>query len=229
MQMFLVLVYTLALTVLFAPESVASVGDSGPQTTGDILAASQRSSEVASIEAYSRAVDRYFKSHPRSTHYYVDALPEGKADESSGAGKDWHEVRNQNAMLDAEREYAMHSIAVSQKDGEIIYVDIAEPQEHSRRDDSYYFRNDGTLAKIASTYYSNMAGVHISLEKFYGAGGRLLRETTRCFDIITTSRGSREKRVSCGLPEMKAELSDYKVPVYAKNRELPGYEFLKSR
>ena len=229
MQMFLVLVYTLALTVPFAPGSVASLGDSGPQTPGYTLAASPRSSEVASIEAYSRALDRYFKSHPRSTRYYVDALPEGKADESSGAGKDWHEVRNQNAMLDAEREYAMHSIAVSQKDGEIVYVDIAEPQEHSRRDDGYYFRNDGTLAKISSDYYGNIAGVHITRDYFYSAGGRLLRETTRCFNIITTSRGSRERRASCGLPEMKAELSDYKVPVYAKNRELPGYEFLKSR
>jgi len=221
----LISIWTLTLP-FFAPASPANVGPRKPVTFG---AAPQRSSEVASIEAYSRTLDRYFKSHPRATRYYVDALPEGTAGGSAGDGKDWHKVRNQTAMLEAEREYATRSIAVSEKDGVIVYADIGQPREHSRRDDGYYFRNDGTLAKIASDYYANIAGVHITRDYFYGAGGRLLRETTQCFQIITTPKRTLEKRASCGRAEMKEELSDYHVPVYTRNTELPGHLFLKGR
>ena len=130
-------------------------------------------------------------------------------------------------MLGAEREYAHRSIIVTMKDGDIVRAEMADPMEHSRTSYGYYFRSDGTLAKIASEFYGNIAEAHIVRDSFYDPNGKLLRATSQCFHIITTSRGSRERKVSCRLDETSAGYVKYEIPVYKKNTNLPGYDLLK--
>jgi len=229
MQPILIVLSVLALIAPNARVAKTSVNDLLMQTGDSSFASRGKQAEIANIEAYIRMLDRYFKRHPKSTCYYVDALPEGKADESSGSKKEWYAVKNETEMLDAERGYANGSIFVLAKDGEIVHAGIGEPAEHSRRENDYYFRADGTLAKILSDYYGTIEEIHIVRESFYDTGGRLLRSTTRCFNVITTSRGSREQPASCKKSEMRRELSDYKLSVYAKSTDLPGYDIIKRR
>ncbi|HEX8890684.1 MAG TPA: hypothetical protein VF779_16155 [Pyrinomonadaceae bacterium] len=227
MQPILVILSMLALSTSNARVAKTNTGALF-QKRATSLASRGKQSEVAGIEAYAKSIERYVKSHPRLTRYYVDALPEGKADSSPAGKKDWYRIKNEREMLDAEREYATRSAAVSTKDGEIVYASIGEPMEHSSHDTGYYFRADGTLAKISSGYYSNIEEIRIVRESFYDTEGKLLRSTARCFNIITTSRGSKERPASCKKSEMREELGNYKLSVFAKNTDLPGYDILKT-
>ena len=227
MQPILVILSALALIIPNARMAKTTTGALFQKRAAS-FASREKQSEAAGIEAYARKLERYVKSHPKLTRYYVDALPEGKSDSSPAGKKDWHRVKNEREMLEAEREYATRSAAVSTKGGEIVYASLGEPQEHSRHDNEYFFRADGTLAKISSDYYSNIEEIHIVRESFYGPEGKLLRSTARCFNIITTSRGSKEKRASCKKSEMKEELGNYVLHVFAKNTDLPGYDILKT-
>ncbi|HKQ51195.1 MAG TPA: hypothetical protein VJT74_02425 [Pyrinomonadaceae bacterium] len=185
---------------------------------------------LASIEAYCKSLEHYFRRNARAARFFVDALPEGGAEEPAPEGRlDWHEVKTADELLEAERGYANHSIVVKTKDGEVVYADFAEPMEHSRHHTEYCFRPNGTIAKIVSDYYSGIAGVHVTRVHFYGAEGRLILKRVNCFAVSYTSSGSRERRASCRREEMRGELNDYRVPVYKKNTELPGYEILRTR
>ena len=228
MRRLLLIVYTLGLLMALATpyEAGAAAGFEQKQRASR---ARGKSAEIAAIEAYCKGLDKYFKSTPQSTRYFVDALPEANAESQAELGKAWHEVKTEREMLEAERSYANHSIVVSMKDGQIVYADIAEPGEHHRYDHKYYFRHDGTLAKIGSEFYGNIAERHLTRENFYDPSGRLLRSTSRCFRIITTSSGNREKPVSCRLDALSAEYGNYRIPVYKRNTNLPGYELLKKR
>ena len=185
---------------------------------------------TAAIEAYCKSLERHFRRNAGSARFFVDAPPGGGSGEPAPEGRlDWHEVKTEDEMLEAERAYARHSIVVKTRDGEIVYADFAEPMEHSRHHTEYCFRPNGTVAKIASDYYSGIAGVHVTREHFYDTEGRLLLNRVNCFGVSYTSRGSRETRASCRREEMRDELNDYRVPVYKKNAELPGYETLRTR
>ena len=212
------LLFIISLWALLAPQGWANFPKQRQSARG-----------LASIEAYCKSLERHFRRNARAARFFVDALPEGGSAEPETEGRlDWHEVKTEDEMLGAERAYARHSIVVKAKDDAVVYADFAEPQEHSRHHTEYCFRPNGTVAKIVSDYYSGIAGVHITREHFYDAQGRLLLNRTNCFSVYYTSRrGSRERRASCRREEMRDELNDYRVPVYRKNAELPGYESLR--
>ncbi|HJU56576.1 MAG TPA: hypothetical protein VJ715_18470 [Pyrinomonadaceae bacterium] len=184
---------------------------------------------IASIKAYCQSLERHFKRNASAARFFVDALPEGGAEPAPEGQLDWHEVKSEDEMREAERAYANHSIVVKTKDGELVYADFAEPREHSRRHHEYCFRPDGTLAKITSDYYSGIAGIHVTRESFYGTEGKLLRSMDSCFNLTYTSNGSREKRAPCRRAEMREGMTGYSLPVYKKNADLPGYEILRTR
>ena len=227
MRRLLFIVSLSALLVPHAPHVEASRANFQRQRQSASSGARRNPNGLASIRAYCGALERHFKRNARAARFFVDALPEGGAEPAPEGRLDWHEVKTEDEMSEAERGYAHHSIVVKAKDGEIVYADFAEPREHSRRHNEYCFRGDGTLARIISDYYSGIAGVHVTRENFYDPEGRLLRSIDSCFNVTYTSRGSREKRASCRRAEMREQLTDYRLPVYKRNADLPGYETLK--
>jgi hypothetical protein len=227
MRSFFLIVSLLASLVTSLPEHQAGATVAAQRRTAS--SARGQTAEVAAIEAYCDGLERYFKNTPQARRFYVDALPESGAEPSLEGVMKWYEVKTEEEMYEAERLYAHHSIVVSVKDGEVVSASIAEPEEHQRHDNQYCFRRDGTLAKIVADFNSNTLEGHVVRENFYDARGHLLRATSQCFKITTTSNGSREKRVSCRQSVMSGELKEYRIPVYQRNMELPGYEFLKSR
>jgi hypothetical protein len=221
------LLFILSLSALLLTPHAGAAGRTNFQSQRQTAsrAARRDANGVAAIEAYCLSLERHFKRDAKAARFFVDAVPD--AEPPAEGRLDWHEVKTEDEMYEAERSYALHSMVIKAKDGQIVYADFAEPQEHSRRDNEYCFRPDGTLAKIVSEYDSNVAGIHVARENFYGPDGKLLRSIDSCFSITFTSKGSRSRRVSCRREEMQPELSNYTVPVYKKNTDLPGYETLK--
>lgn len=195
-----------------------------PQQSGS--GKTQASAGIAAIESYCKEIDRYSKSNPKAMRYFVNGLP-GEGVSQAGGEQKWYEVKSADELSDAERGYATRSIAALMKSGVLVYASLGAPMEHSRHENDYYFRGDGTLAKISSDYWSNMGEVHLVRESFYDSSGKLLRESAQCFQIIYGSKGSRDKRVSCGRSDMRGEIEEYKIPVYKRNSDLPGYALLK--
>lgn len=188
-----------------------------------------RSPEIAKIESYCKGIDQYAKSSPALMRYFVNSAPgEAAAAPGAGGGERWYIVKSAEEMSDAERAYATESISVLMRSGEIVYASIGEPMEHSRHDNNYYFRSDGTLAKISAGYWSNMEEIHLLRESFYDSSGKLLQATSQCFQIIHNPNGTnREKSVSCGRNDMRREIKDNNIAVYKRNSDLPGYALLK--
>lgn len=221
MRLSLLLVLLFALMTIFSGYVSSSTAVMPPS-----VAPGSTQQSVAGIESYCKEIERYAKRNPQALLYFVNSLP-GEEARAATDKRRWYPVKSEQEMSDAERSYATESLAVLMRSGEIVYAQIGEPMEHSRHDDGYYFRGDGTLAKISSDYWSNIESISLTRQSFYSSNGKLLRSTAQCFEIITTSKGGRTKSVSCGRAEMRGEINDYKFPIYRKNSELPGYALLK--
>jgi hypothetical protein len=185
-----------------------------PQQDGNLRVAT-RSTTVNEIEANARKLDRYFKEHPKERRFFVDSSPEGQAG--------WVELKSEAELTDAETGYAHQSVIVSSKAGEIAMASIGEPREHSRHDDVYYFRGDGTLAMIASSFNSNVGNARYLRKIFYGAeSSRPLSYSTVCYEIYP-----RQKKTSCKRGYVSEQLKDHRIAVYRTSKELPIYSLLK--
>lgn len=217
------IVYLCALLVFLSVAVLSAAVSLPPQSAGGRV---QQSAEVAGIESYCKGIDLYLERNPKAMRYFVNKQP-GEESTASRAAERWYEVKSGEEMSDAERSYATESISVLMKSGEIVYALIGEPMEHSRHDDGYYFRAGGSLAKIRSTYWSNMGEMKVVRESFYNVNGKLLRATSLCYELINSSKGSREKRVTCSRNDMRREIQEYRFPIYKINSDLPGYALLK--
>jgi hypothetical protein len=79
---------------------------------------------------------------------------------------------------------------------------------------TYYFREDGTLAKIHSrlnTFYGSVTAIR---DQYYGSNGRVLKSTARFLDIQTQK------------PKKKPNFQDEPTPVYLNVRKLPFSKLL---
>jgi hypothetical protein len=182
---------------------------------GQGIRAQTRATAVSEIEAYARGLDQYFKRHPNERRFFVDSSPEGQAG--------WYELKSEDEMTDAEGNYAHQSVIVSAKAGAIMIASVGEPREHSRHDDVYYFRSDGTLAMIASSFNSGVGNARYLRKILYGAASSgPLSSSTVCYEIFP-----KQKKVSCKRGYVGEQLKDHRIAVYRTNRELPVYQMLK--
>jgi hypothetical protein len=83
----------------------------------------------------------------------------------------------------------------------------------------YYFRADGTLAKIhaqLNTFASPDGGISVVRDKLYSSGGKLLHAATRYRDLQSQQ------------PRERGEFMDQPIPVYKTVRDLPFLRLLRS-
>ncbi len=82
---------------------------------------------------------------------------------------------------------------------------------------NYYFRKDGTLAKIhaqLNTFSASDGGMSVVRDKFYAAGGRLLHTSTRYLDLKSQK------------PRKRGDFMDQPIPDYHTVRNLPFTKLL---
>ncbi|HST51603.1 MAG TPA: hypothetical protein VLJ61_06285 [Pyrinomonadaceae bacterium] len=190
------------LTAAFA---VAASGQSKFVSSG-------KSSEQAALKSYVARVDAYVTAHARDAHLLANV-----------AGKDgqdnWQELKSLDVLLKPTQ--ANESALAWLRRGHVV---LARFTLQSDSGDwvhyvDYYFRNDGTLAKVETrlnTFYGHVTAVR---EKFYGERGEMLQSDEHFYRLGTKHR-LRSK-------DGKEKFIDEPVPVYKTARELPFYRLLK--
>jgi hypothetical protein len=167
---------------------------------------SPRSSDVASINIYVRQVDRFIKINQSRKRIFGEV----------GDGEDsWREFKG-NAGKSETPEDLDQLAYVWTRSGKVIAAGFTF--QSGSRDwfhfVTYYFRADGTLAKIHSRLNTFYGGVTAIREKYYGADGKVLRATARYLDIQS------------GKPKKNPNFQDERLPIYLSVRSLPFFKLL---
>ncbi|HMF55860.1 MAG TPA: hypothetical protein VK619_05840 [Pyrinomonadaceae bacterium] len=181
--------------------------------TAGTLSSAQAAGEIAAIETYSKGIDRYIRTHKRSARIFADV----SQDETAR----WREFRTERERDRADTGDNLNENAyVWLRDGKIAGANFTfqSPSRDWAQFVMYYFRQDGTLAKIDSrlnTFYGNMTVKRI---RYYDADGHLLKSSVDYFDLQTQKR---KRGVADG------DFMDRPVPVYMKVSSLPFYNLVR--
>jgi hypothetical protein len=163
--------------------------------------------ELASINAYVKRVDRFMKRNDKRRRTFGDV-----GNEQS----EWREFKGKVAEGETDPEDLDEVAYVWVRKGKVVAAGFAF--QSGSRDwahfVTYYFREDGTLAKIHSRLNTFYGGVSAIRDKYYASNGKLLRTTTRYLDLQT------EK------PKKNPNFHDEPIPVYLMVRRLPFYTLL---
>lgn len=162
--------------------------------------------DVASINTYVKQVDRYIKINEKRKRIFGEV----------GDKQDvWREFKDKVAK-DETPENLDQVAYVWTRSGKVVAA--AFTFQSGSRDwahfVTYYFRADGTLAKIHSrlnTFYGNTSAIR---DKYYGANGKLLRTTARYLDMDT------------GKPNKHPNFQEEQLPIYLSVRNLPFFNLL---
>jgi hypothetical protein len=174
------------------------------------------SSEVAAIDAYCKELDD-FKNSERNRARILGA----EVDQTDVPK--WKEFKSRRARGKAFFEDVAD---VWMKNEKLV---VAELNSETNSGDwskfvQYYFRDDGTLAKMRTTFagfmvFSEHGGGRIVQERIYSSSGKLLQKRLRCFELEKTHR-----RIKCS-----GDYSNYDGTYYRRAQNLVFYGLLKSR
>lgn len=156
-----------------------------------------KTSAIAEIDTYAKEIDRFIKTKPKSRLF---------GDVSTTEKSRWREVRAKQA------EDLYETAEVWTRDGKVVAANF---QLSSASGDwvhfiSYYFRADGTLAKIKAqlnTFYGN---VSVLRDRYYDANRKQLKATERFLDLETQKPIKRP-----------TEFYNNPVPFYSRVSTLP--------
>jgi len=174
-------------------------------------------SEVAAIDAYCKELDT-FKNSKRNRARILGA----EGDETEVPK--WKEFKSRGARGEA-FNYILADVADAwMKNGKLV---IAELNFETNSGDwskfaQYYFRDDGTLAKMRTTFagfmvFSEHGGGRIVQERIYSSNGKLLQKRLHCFELEKNQR-----RIKCS-----GDYSDYDGTYYRRAQNLAFYGLLK--
>ncbi|MBV9956922.1 MAG: hypothetical protein JO360_00820 [Acidobacteria bacterium] len=179
------------------------------------LSTSQPTGKVAEIEVYSKEIDAYVKSNEGSARIFA-------ADDSSAASNTgevhWRTFKSEQELQAADPSNNLNSSAyVWLRDGKVVGASFT--LQSASRDwvqyVMYYFRRDGTVAKISSTLNTFRGSITVKREDYYNSKGTFLKGTTHCNDLKT------QQAKPCGNYE------EMPAPLYQKVSLLPFYNLLK--
>ena len=180
---------------------------------------------VADIETYCKELDAFRKRHPNEARIFGDV-----ASSNSPAPK-WKEFKSRKAREAAATDDNLFDVAdVWSKEGKVVIAEFGfgSPSGDWSQSVTYYFRDDGTLAKMQSIYAGfnlnpfnnpNEFGARLVQTRIYDTNGKRLRRTLQCFEL---NEKGRQRRCS-------GDYSRYEGDAYLKVQRLPIYSLLKSR
>lgn len=171
-----------------------------------VSASAQSKKDLGAIETYCKQIDVFIKSHKKSARVWatVDA-----------DGKQWREFESEKVRQESapDGDAAM----VWLRNGKLIYAGFT--LQSDSRDwahyVNYYFRADGTLARIdakLNTFYGYMS---VARKQHYSPQGKLLKSSVQYLDLKT------QKKKKPG-----DDFIDEPFPVYRNIKSLPFYALL---
>lgn len=199
-----------ALALLFAP---AHLRAQTTQNNTPPAPAQSKSTTIASIDAYSKAVDQFIKRNQKSARIFANV-----ASDSEQAKDNWREFKTEKARDKADTGDNLNENAyVWSRNGKLVGANFTfqSPSRDWAHFVMYYFREDGTLAKTESTLNTFYGNVTIKRNTYYDPNGKALRTTTRYLDLNT------QKPI-----KPKGDFFDEPTPVYPKVSALPFHHLL---
>lgn len=175
-----------------------------------------RDAEIARIKAYCQELDDYAKRNPKLGRIFADV-----SSGLEGQKSRWREFKSEEERQKADTGDNLNNNAnVWSKDGAVvaIYCTFQSPSRDWAHYVDYYFRKDGSLAKIharLNTFYGNMTVIR---ERFYDLKGKLLSSSQQFLDLET----QKEKKPGAN----GKEFIDQAIPVYRTVKALPFYTML---
>jgi len=169
-----------------------------------------RDGEIASIKTYSQELDDYSKRNPKLKRLLADISSEEEQKSR------WREFKSEKERDDATTGDRANVWA---KDGAVVlarYTFQSASRDWAHYVD-YYFREDGSLARIharLNTFYGNMTVIR---ERFYDPKGKLLSSSQQFLDLDTQKKKK---------PGADGEFIDEPIPVYRTVKALPFYTLL---
>jgi hypothetical protein len=155
-----------------------------------------KTSAIAEIDTYTKQIDRFIKSKTRSRLF---------ADVSTSEKSRWREVRAKQA------EDLYEKAETWTREGKIVAATFAlsSPSGDWVHFITYYFRADGSLAKIEAqlnTFYGN---VSVLRDRYYDVNRKQLKATERYLDLETRK------------PVKRPDFMVNKIPMYSRVSTLP--------
>src|SRR5712664_2011608 len=172
------------------------------------------SSGVAAIDAYCKGLDDFINSQRNRAR-----ILGGEVDQT-GVTK-WKEFKSRRAR---EKVYLEDVADVWMKNGKPV---VAEWNSETNSGDwskfvQYYFRDDGTLAKMRTTFAGFMVlsehGGRIVQERIYSPKGKLLQKRLHCFELE-----KKHRPIKCS-----GDYSNYDGTYHRRAQNLPFSGLLKS-
>jgi hypothetical protein len=173
------------------------------------------SNGISSIEAYCKQLDQFVKNNPDSFRIFAN-IGSGL----QGRKDIWREFKTDEERNNADNgENLNDNVRVWLKSGSIIIADclFQSPSRDWTLYVTYYFREDGSLAKLHSvlnTFYGHISAIR---DRYYSPSGNLLRSSAQYFDLGTKKRKKPGK-----------DFQDEHIPEYLNSKNLPCSDLLKA-
>jgi hypothetical protein len=174
----------------------------------------QNPTDIAAIEAHARQLDAYAKRNARGGRLFADT-----ASYTDGSAPRWQEFRSKRALERAEVYSAATVWTQPASDALLADFTLSSPSGDWAQYANYYYRGDGTLAKLHSELRTFMGDLIVIRDRFYDTRGKLLHEKTRYLDLNTR----KPRKVEEG------SFQDIPLELYAKTSDLPFHSLLKRR
>jgi hypothetical protein len=175
----------------------------------------QNPAGIAAIEAYVRQMDAHVRRERRRGRLFGDTSDYTGQNARPG----WQEFRSKRALERAE----VYSAATVWTNGAgspvVAEFSLSSPSGDWAQYNTYYYRDDGTLAKLYSELRTFMGDVIVIRDRFFDSKGKLLQEKTRYLDLQTR----RPKKVAAD------SFQDMPIEAYPRTSDLPFYALLKKQ
>jgi len=177
-----------------------------------VVSQSPRPDSVTSISSYTTSIERLTTSNAKRRIF---------ADVSSGyenGPEEWKEFRSERERTKAETGDNMNqTAAVWTKNGKLVVtkMSLTSPSGDWVHFINYYYREDGTLAKIQAQLNTFYGDVSVVREQYFQANGKVIRSTTRYLALGTKKPVRKPK-----------DFFDQEVTVYKTVSELPFAKLL---
>ncbi|HEX8775581.1 MAG TPA: hypothetical protein VF735_18570 [Pyrinomonadaceae bacterium] len=194
--------YGLALVFAFA----VMRGESAAQTPTQqrrLPKPTQTSSRIVAVEKYTDELDDYAARNPQARRFFTNT-----AEDQTGS---WQEVGGEAEVANKA------SAIVWMKDDKAVIALLTGKTPQTSRKVTYYFRSNGTLAKVHSELSISATNMQSSRDRSYDPKAFLVRDFSYCNDMVSGQQRA------CN----DAETLEKTIPLYMRSTELPFHAQLK--
>lgn len=186
---------------------------------------------VAAIEDYCKQIDAFKKNNPNRGRFFgnVSSWDQSGVRLNAPSPK-WKEFKSRKARQSATTGDNLYDVAdIWMKDEKVVMADLwfGSPSGDWSQFVTYYFRDDGTLAKMRSTFAGfnlhpfapEESGARLVQTRIYDANGKHLSKRLQCFEL-----GEKGRQKKCS-----GDYSRYEGSLYLKVQSIPIYRLLNSQ